>query len=166
MELTNLRTLFIHELRDLHSAETQLLDALPKMMESSSDEQLQSAFEKHLGETENHVERLEQILEQLGEELDDHRCKGMEGLIEEGDEVLENGIEEDVRDAAIISAAQRVEHYEMAGYGTAVAHARMLSEDRAVQLLSKTLEEEKAADSKLTEIAERSANVRAERGAR
>lgn len=164
MELNNLRNLFVHELKDLHSAETQLLDALPRMIEHSTDDSLQEAFERHLGETEDHVQRLEQILEELGEDVEDHHCKGMEGLIEEGEEVLEDGIDEDVRDAAIITAAQRVEHYEMAGYGSAVAHARILNEERAAELLSQTLQEEKAADSKLSEIAERAVNVRAQSG--
>lgn len=164
MELTDLRKLFVHELRDLHNAETQILEALPEMIEQSHDRDLRSAFEKHLKETEEQVDRLERIFDELGEKVNSHRCKGMEGLLEEGEDMLSEDADKDVRDAAIIASAQKVEHYEISGYGTALAHAQLLDEDTAARLLEETLEEEKEADRKLTSIAERGVNVKAHRG--
>jgi ferritin-like metal-binding protein YciE len=147
-----LKELYIDELKDLYSAENQLVKALPKMAKAATSEDLRAGFEEHLEQTKGHVQRLETIFEQLGESPKGKKCKGMEGLIEEGSEAIE---EHDgaVLDAALIGAAQRVEHYEMAGYGTVIAFAEELGESKHVSLLNETLEEEKATDEKLTELA-------------
>jgi len=149
-----LRELYIDELRDLYNAENQLVKALPKMAKAASNEQLSQAFEDHLRETTEHVARLEQIFELLGEKPTGKKCMGMEGLVKEGSETMKEDYEDAVKDAAIIGAAQRVEHYEMAGYGTVKAFAELLGEDDHVSLLEQTLEEEKAADQKLSDLAE------------
>lgn len=149
-----LRELYIDELRDLYNAENQLVKALPKMAKAASNEQLSQAFEDHLRETTEHVARLEQIFELLGEKPTGKKCMGMEGLVKEGSETMKEDYEDAVKDAAIIGAAQRVEHYEMAGYGTVKAFAELLGEDEHVSLLEQTLEEEKAADQKLSHLAE------------
>jgi ferritin-like metal-binding protein YciE len=149
------RTLYIDELKDLYSAETQLLKALPKMAKASSSEELRRGFEEHLEQTKGHVERLEQIFEMLEESPKGKKCKGMEGLIEEGREAVKDGLEGDVLDAALIGAAQRVEHYEMAAYGTTHAFAEILGEDKQVELLQATLQEEKETDQKLTQLSQR-----------
>jgi ferritin-like metal-binding protein YciE len=149
-----LKELYIDELKDLYSAETQLVKALPKMAKGASSEELRQGFEEHLEQTKGHVQRLEQIFEALGESPKGKKCKGMEGLIEEGSEVLEEDYEASVLDAAIIGAAQRVEHYEIAGYGTVRAMAETLGENEHVSLLTETLDEEKETDEKLTELAE------------
>jgi ferritin-like metal-binding protein YciE len=154
MSKESLKELYIDELRDLYSAETQLVKALPKMAKASANDELREAFENHLRETSEHVSRLEQIFEQLGEKPTGKKCMGMEGLVKEGSETTKEDYEDDVKDAAIIGAAQRVEHYEMAGYGTVKALAELLGEDEHVSLLEQTLEEEKAADEKLTELSE------------
>lgn len=148
------RDLYIDELRDLYNAETQLVKALPKMAKASANDQLRQAFEEHLRETSEHVSRLEQIFEQLGEKASGKKCMGMEGLVKEGSEMMKEDYSDEVKDAGIIGAAQRVEHYEMAGYGTVRAFAELLGEDEHVSLLDQTLEEEKQADEKLTQIAE------------
>jgi ferritin-like metal-binding protein YciE len=147
-----LKDLYIDELKDLYSAENQLVKALPKMAKAATSEDLRAGFEKHLEQTKGHVQRLETIFEQLGESPKGKKCKGMEGLIEEGSEAIE---EHDgaVLDAALIGAAQRVEHYEMAGYGTVIAFAEELGESKHVSLLNETLEEEKATDETLTGLA-------------
>jgi ferritin-like metal-binding protein YciE len=164
--MENLQDLFTHELKDLYSAEKQLVKALPRMAKAAASEELQTAFEEHLGQTEEHVARLEKILDEMEASVSRvPKCKGMEGLIEEGKEILANGVDDAVIDAALIGAAQRVEHYEIAAYGTARAHAMELGMDRAAKLLQKTLDEESAADRKLTEIAETLANERADSGA-
>ena len=150
----DLRELYIDELRDLYNAETQLVKALPKMAKASANEQLRQAFEEHLRQTTEHVSRLEQIFEQLEEKPSGKKCLGMEGLVKEGAEAIKEDFAEGVKDAAIIGAAQRVEHYEMAGYGTVRAFAELLGENEHVSLLEQTLEEEKEADQKLTELAE------------
>ena len=142
------------ELKDLYNAENQLLKALPKMAKKASSSTLGKAFTSHLKETEGHVKRLETIGKTLGISLSGKKCKAMEGLIEEGKEVLEEDGKSAVIDAALIGAAQRVEHYEMAAYGTARAMAERLGQDKVVALLQQTLDEEGAADQKLTEIAE------------
>jgi ferritin-like metal-binding protein YciE len=152
---SSLQDLYIDELRDLYNAETQLVKALPKMAKAASNSQLREAFENHLRETSEQVSRLEQIFEQLGEKATGKRCLGMEGLVKEGSETMKEDYSEEVKDAAIIGAAQRVEHYEMAGYGTARAFAELLGEKEHVTLLGQTLEEEKQADKKLTQLAER-----------
>lgn len=154
MPLKSLQDLFIHELRDIYSAENQLTKALPKMAKAASTDDLRSAFEMHLEETQNHVTRLDQIFESLGVSSRGPKCKGMEGLIEEGSEMMKEKAEPMVSDAGLITAAQRVEHYEIAAYGGARTFAQMLGMNDAAQLLQQTLDEEKRADEKLTTIAE------------
>ena len=155
MKANSLRELFVEELRDLYDAENQLIKALPKMAEASSSPELREAFEDHLEQTQNHATRLEKIFAGLGEKAKAEKCKGMEGLVKEGSDLLkENDFDPEVKDAAIIGAAQRVEHYEIAGYGTVRTFAELLGEDEALSLLEQTLTEEKEADQKLTELAE------------
>ena len=154
MKLDNLRKLYIEELRDLYSAENQLLKALPKMAKGADSDELKKAFENHLEETEGHVERLETIFEDLDESPKGKTCKAMKGLVEEGSEILEQEGDESVLDAGIIAAGQKVEHYEIASYGTVRTFAELLGEKEAVKLLQQTLDEESAADEKLTELAE------------
>ena len=161
MELETLKDLYIHELKDLYSAEKQLTKALPKMAKAASDEQLADGFQKHLEQTEEHVNRLEQILESHDETTRGPRCKGMEGLIEEGKEIIEEDADEEVRDAGLISAAQHVEHYEIAGYGCARTYAELLGDTKGAQLLRTTLEEETVTDKKLTELAKTMINLKA-----
>lgn len=161
MKLKTLQDLFLHELKDLYSAENQLVKALPKMAKAATNEELKAGFEEHLEQTKGHVERLEQIAEQLGAKLGGHKCKAMEGLIEEGAELIDEDAEDAIRDAGLIGAAQRVEHYEMAGYGTAIALANGLGHTEAAELLQQTLDEEKETDEKLTELAESTINVEA-----
>ena len=160
MKIETLRELFVDELQDLHSAEQQITKALPKLIKTSHDPQLKQAFEHHLEETKNHVTRLEQILQRLNEKPKGKTCEGMKGLLKEGEERISDGGEADVLDAGIISAAQRVEHYEIAAYGSARTYAELLGDQEAVRLLSQTLDEEKAADSKLNQVA-RTVNVEA-----
>ena len=164
MEMESLRDLYIDELKDLYSAEKQLVRALPKMMKNATNAQLKEAFRNHLAETEGHVARLEQIFESLESSPRGKKCVGMEGLIEEASELLEEDAEDDVLDAGLISKAQHVEHYEMAGYGTVRTWAQILGEDQHVTLLEQTLQEEKNADRLLTQIAESSVNIDAETG--
>ena len=161
MKLESLQDLLIHELKDLYSAETQIVKALPKMAKAASSEELRTAFEEHLEETKKQVERLEQIFERLGTSARGKKCKGMEGLLEEGKEIIEEDGEDMVKDAALISAAQHVEHYEIAGYGCARTFASLLGQEEIAELLQETLDEEGAADKKLTEIAESAINVEA-----
>jgi ferritin-like metal-binding protein YciE len=159
MELATLQDLFVHELQDLYSAENQITKALPKMAKAASSQELRMSFETHLKETEKQIERLEQIMKDLGEKPGGTVCKGMKGLIEEGDELMkERGADPDVIDAGLISAAQRVEHYEMAGYGTARTYANQLGNKKAAELLQQTLDEEGATDKKLTRLAETCVN--------
>jgi ferritin-like metal-binding protein YciE len=152
MAVANLEQLLINELKDLHSAEKQITKALPKMAKAAKSPELRAAFENHLEETKEHVERLDQIFETLGKSSRGKVCHGMQGVIEEGSEVLEDTEKGAVRDAALISAAQRVEHYEIAAYGTVREYASLLGQQEVANLLEKTLEEEKAADEKLNEI--------------
>jgi len=154
MSKDSLRELYIDELKDLYSAETQLVKALPKMAKAASNDQLRQAFEEHLRQTSEHVSRLEQIFEALDEKPTGNKCVGMEGLVKEGAEVMKEDYGDEVKDAAIIGAAQRVEHYEMAGYGTVRAFAALLGETEHVSLLEETLNEEKQADEKLTQLSE------------
>lgn len=154
MQLKSLRDVFTHELKDMYSAEKQILKALPKMINRAESAELQDALEDHRMATESQVNRLEEILGSLDESKGSaKKCKGMAGILEEGDELLKDGAENGVLDAAMIGAAQKVEHYEIAAYGTLVAYAKQLGEDRAMELLEQTLEEEKSADEKLTELA-------------
>jgi ferritin-like metal-binding protein YciE len=148
-----LRELYIDELKDLYNAETQLMKALPKLAKAASSEELSQGFEEHLEQTKGHVERLEKIFESLDESPKGKKCAGMEGLVKEGSEVIDEDYEGAVLDAALIGAAQRVEHYEIAGYGTASEFANLLGEEEHVSLLNQTLEEEKETDEKLTELA-------------
>jgi len=150
----SLRELYIDELRDLYNAETQLTKALPKMAKASSNNELRQAFEEHLRQTSEHVSRLEQIFESLEEKPTGKKCLGMEGLVKEGAETMRKDYKDAVMDAAIIGAAQRVKHYEIAGYGTVRDMAKLLGEDEHVSLLGLTLEEEKETDQKLTGLAE------------
>ena len=158
--MDQLRDLLVDDLQDLLSAETQLVAALPKMAEAANNPKLKEAFEKHLQQTEVHVERLKKAFEFLGEKAQAKTCKGMKGLIEEGQAVIEENedAEEFASDLALIAAAQKVEHYEIASYGTVRAWAEQMGHSEAVQLLQETIEEEKAANEKLTEIAENFAN--------
>ena len=161
MKMKTLNDLFIHELKDLHSAEKQLTKALPKMAKAASSDDLRAAFESHLQETEEHVNRLEEIMGEFDIPTRGPKCKAMEGLIEEGKEALEEEMDDDVRDAALICAAQRVEHYEIAGYGCARTFAELLGHANAQQILQRTLDEEKATDEKLTQIAMQHVNAEA-----
>jgi ferritin-like metal-binding protein YciE len=154
MKENQLRELYIEELRDLYSAEKQLVKALPKMAKAAASPDLRSGFEEHLEQTKGHVSRLEQIFDSLDESPNGKTCKGMEGLIKEGSEMIEEDPPAEQLDAGLISAAQRVEHYEIAGYGCVHTYARLLGQDEAVSLLAQTLKEEKETDAKLTELAE------------
>ena len=155
MEHQALKELYIDELKDIYNAENQLVKALPKMAKTANSEELRTGFEEHLEQTRGHVQRLEQIFKELGEKPSGKKCKGMEGLLAEGQEIMGEDFEDDVMDAALISAAQRVEHYEIAAYGTVRTYAELLGEDTAAQLLEQTLEEEKETDAKLTVLAKK-----------
>ena len=161
MKLSDLNDLFLHELKDLYDAEHQLLKALPKMAKAATSAELSQAFENHLAETESHVARLESVFEACGERPERETCVGMKGLIAEGEKLLRSGAEPEVLDAGLISAAQRVEHYEIAAYGTLIAWAGPAGIEVA-DLLETTLSEEKAADETLSNIAETEVNVQAE----
>jgi ferritin-like metal-binding protein YciE len=161
MKLETMKELLLDELQDLYSAETQITKALPKMAKASSSLDLTQAFESHLQETEGHVHRLETIFKHLKESPKGKTCEGMKGLLKEGDERIKDGGESEVLDAGLISAAQRVEHYEIAAYGSARTYAELLGESEIAKLLEKTLEEEKSADQKLTKVAKK-VNVKAE----
>ena len=163
MSLATLHDLMVHELKDLYSAERQLIQALPKMSKSASSDELRTAIDNHLSETEEQASRLEKILESFGESPRGQKCEGMEGLIEEGKSLLKEEADPDVMDAGIIVAAQKVEHYEIAAYGAMCEYARILGHTEALQLLEQTLEEEKNADKLLNDIAEGGINALAER---
>jgi ferritin-like metal-binding protein YciE len=154
MKLNGLRELFLDELKDLYSAESQLIKALPRMAKTASCEKLQEAFSDHLEQTRGHVNRLEQISDRLGLKLSGKKCKAMEGLIKEGKEVIDSDGDDTIIDLALIAAAQRVEHYEISAYGSARTLAEQLGDSSSVQLLQETLNEESATDEKLTNIAE------------
>jgi ferritin-like metal-binding protein YciE len=164
MDMESLKDLFIEELKDLYSAENQILKALPKMIKKASSPDLKSGFEQHLKETQVHVERLEKIFQELEQSPKGKKCKGMEGVIADGKELMEEEAEPEVMDAGLIGAAQHVEHYEMAGYGCVRTYAELLGHNDFAKLLQKTLDEERATDEKLTELA-RNINVEAERAA-
>jgi ferritin-like metal-binding protein YciE len=154
MKLTSLDKLFHHELKDLYDAEHQIVKALPKLAEASCNPELASAFEEHLAQTQEHIGRLETIFEEIGESPSREPCAGMRGLLEEGNKILQEDADPVVKDAAIISAAQRVEHYEMAVYGTLRTWARILGYEDSARLLEETLDEEEGTDSALTGIAQ------------
>jgi len=160
MEIDSLRKLYIEELKDLYSAEKQILQALPRMAKKATNPQLKAGFEEHVRQTEQQVQRLDQIFEALGKSPRGKKCKAMEGLVEEGKEVMQEDMDDETRDAALIAAAQRVEHYEIAGYGTVRTYAQLLGEREAAKLLQQTLDEEGQTDKKLTQLAE-SINVEA-----
>jgi len=164
MKPNSLQELYIGQLKDLYDAEHQIIKALPKMIGKAASTDLKDALSEHLEVTQTQATRLEQIFETLGEKAKAEKCKGMQGIIEEGSDLIADIKDEDVRDAAIIAAAQRVEHYEMAVYGTARTYAGLLGEDHADKLLQHTLDEEKEADRKLTALAE-DINVTASAGA-
>src|SRR5262245_29976457 len=161
MKLQSLEDLMLDQLKDLYSAENQIVKALPKMAKAASAPELQIAFEDHLEQTKDHVERLEQIAERLGLSLRGKRCKAVEGLIEEAKELLDEDADPDVRDAALIAGAQRVEHYEIAGYGCTRTYAQLLGDEESAQLLKQTLNEEGETDKNLTQLAEGLINRRA-----
>jgi len=154
VEINSLRELYIDQLRDLFDAENQLIKALPKMAKAASSDQLREGIEEHWEQTKGHAERLEQLFDGLGEKVKGQKCKGMEGVIKEGSETIAKDMDDDVMDAAIIAAAQRVEYYEIAGYGTARTYASLLGENEAAEVLEQTLTEEKETDHKLTQLAE------------
>ena len=154
MKLDTLKTLYTNELRDLYNAENQLLKALPKMAKGASSEELKDAFQKHLEQTKSHVERLEEVFEEIGEKPKGKTCRAMKGLIEEGSEILHQDGEDSVIDAGIIVAAQKVEHYEMAGYGSVRTFAQLLGKDRSAELLQTTLDEESETNETLNQLAE------------
>src|SRR5687768_12093379 len=156
-----LEELLVDELKDLYSAENQIIKALPRMAKAASAPELKRAFERHLEETRRQVERLNQIGEALDIKLTGKKCKGMEGLIEEGKEIMEEDFDENAIDAGLIGAAQKVEHYEIAGYGTARTHAEILGLSKVAKILQQTLDEEGATDKKLTQLAESLINVEA-----
>jgi ferritin-like metal-binding protein YciE len=161
MEIDSLRKLYVEELKDLYSAEKQLIQALPKMAKKAQNAQLKQAFQQHLEITQTQLERLDRVFEGLGKSPRGKKCKAMEGLIEEGKEMMQEDMEPDVMDAALIAAAQRIEHYEIAGYGTVRTYANLLGEKDATKLLQQTLDEEGQADKILTQLAESSINVEA-----
>jgi len=165
VKLESLHDLYLSELSDLYSAEQQIVKALPKVIKHTESPELREALENHLEETRGHVERLESIFEMHGESATRTKCKGMEGVLAEGDEMIGKDAPAAVRDAAIISACQRVEHYEIAAYGTVRTYAEQLGHEKAATLLQETLEEERAADEKLTSLAEERINVEATRTA-
>jgi ferritin-like metal-binding protein YciE len=154
MKLNSLHDLYLNELRDLYNAEQRIIKALPKMVEAASSPELQQAFESHLQQTRVQTQRLEQIFEKLGEPAKGQKCKGIEGIIDEGEDLMDEDAPPAVADAALISSAQRVEHYEIAGYGTVCNFARRLGFEDHAQLLHQTLEEERETDRKLTTLAD------------
>lgn len=162
MKLKSFEDLFLHELQDLYSAEQQITEALPQMMKAATSSELKQAFETHLRQTEGQIERLDRIFNMMDASSKGEKCKGMEGLIKEGQSLIKEGGQGEVVDAALIGAAQRVEHYEIAGYGTARTYAQQLGLNQAVQLLEQTLQEESQTDELLTNLAQRSINQRAQ----
>lgn len=160
-KLNSLDDLLVHELQDIYNAENQILKALPKMIKAASHPELQSAFEEHLEQTEGQVERLDQVFKLLGVPAKGKKCEGMTGLIEEGKKIMEEDAEPSVMDAALIAAAQKVEHYEIASYGCVCTYAEMLGYDQVHDLLGQNLEEEETTDEKLSELAESVINIEA-----
>jgi ferritin-like metal-binding protein YciE len=154
MKVESIEDLFLDELKDLYSAEKQITKALPKLVKAASTQELSEAFDSHLQETKGHVERLEEIFQKLGKKGAGKTCEGMKGVLEEGSEVIQEIEKGPIRDAGLIAAAQRVEHYEIAGYGSVRSFAELLGKTDIVELLEETLQEEKAADEKLTKISE------------
>jgi ferritin-like metal-binding protein YciE len=166
LKIETLEDLLLHELKDLYDAEQRIVDALPKMVDAAHSPKLKSAFQNHLAETKNHVSRLEEAFQQLGETPEATTCPAMKGLLSEGEEIIDAKGDEMVIDAALIAAAQRVEHYEMAGYGAARSIARRLGHAEVANVLQATLDEEGSADKTLTQIAESQVNPQAQRASR
>jgi ferritin-like metal-binding protein YciE len=162
MQMESLQDLFVDQLKDLYNAENQLIKALPKMAKAASNPELQQAFTTHLEETRKHAERIEQVLEKMGEKAKGKKCKAMEGLIEEGKEMMEEDADPEVMDAGLIAAAQRVEHYEIAGYGCVRTYAKLLGNEQAAKVLQQTLDEEGKTDKMLTDLAESVINLEAQ----
>ncbi|WP_276495930.1 ferritin-like domain-containing protein [Pontibacter litorisediminis] len=163
MKLNNLKDLMIHEMKDIYNAEQQITKALPKMMDACSSDKLRQAFEEHLHVTEQQIQRLDRVFDSLGEKPTGEKCKAMEGIIRECEMMMSERADASVMDAALIACAQRVEHYEIAAYGTVCAYAKQLGMNDALQALQTTLQEEKQTDERLTMIAEQTINQRAER---
>jgi len=163
MASKSLKDLFVDQLQDAYSAETQLTKALPKMAKAAKSDSLRAGFEQHLKETQNQVRRLERVFDQVGAKSGSNTCEAMEGLIEEGEEIIGLGLDKDAQDAGLIAAAQKVEHYEIALYGTLCTFAKQLGHNEAATLLHETLEEEKRTDEKLTQLAKQSINVKAQK---
>jgi len=161
MQMESLQELLIHDLRDLYSAENQLLKAMPKMAKKATNPDLKKAFETHMRETEGQVQRLQKIFEKLGKKPTGKKCAAMEGLIEEGKEAMGEDMDEETMDAALIAVAQKIEHYEIAGYGTTRTWAQQIGDDQTARLLQQTLDEEGKTDKLLTELAESTINVEA-----
>jgi ferritin-like metal-binding protein YciE len=161
MKITNATELLTDMLQDVYSAETQLLKALPKMVQKATAQPLRKAFENHLEETKDQVRRLEQVFEILGADPEGEHCEVMEGLVEEAEQLIKAISDKDLLDAALIGAAQKVEHYEIASYGTILTFAKLLNDDKIAEILGKTIDEEKKADMKLTELAEHIVNQKA-----
>ncbi|HEY9420013.1 MAG TPA: ferritin-like domain-containing protein [Thermoanaerobaculia bacterium] len=161
MEIDSLRKLYIEELKDIYSAEKQLIQAMPRMAKKTKNEKLRKGFEQHLETTRMQLERLDRIFEMIGKAPRGKKCKAMEGLIEEGKEMMQEDMDEDVMDAALISSAQKIEHYEIASYGTVRTYANLLGEKEHVKLLQQTLDEEGNMDKQLTQLAESEINVEA-----
>lgn len=166
MKLNNLKDLFIHELKDLYNAEHQIMKAMPKMVEAASSAELKRALKDHMRETETQIERLDKVFGMLDEKATGEKCKAMEGIIRESDEMISQRADKNVMDAALIAMAQRVEHYEIAGYGTVCTYAKQLGMHDVLDQLQMILSEEKKADEKLTYIAEHNINVKAEHKAK
>ena len=163
MELESLRDLYVHELKDLYSAEKQMVRSMPKMVKAATNRQLASAFRQHLEQTKRHARRVEQILQMHGETTRGPKCEGMEGVLREGDEMVSEDAENEVRDAGLIAAAQRAEHYEIAGYGCARTYAELLGDKKGARLLEMNLREEGATDQKLTKLAKSVINLQAKK---
>jgi len=164
MKMKNLQDLMVEQLSDLYDAEKQLTKALPKMAQTASSQQLKAAFQEHLQQTENHVKRLDQVFQHLGQKPKEMTCKAMKGLVAEGEEMIKENADPEVKDAGLIAAANRVEHYEIAGYGTVRSYAQMLGNKEVANMLQQTLDEEGAADKKLTALAESTINLEAASG--
>ena len=161
MKMETLQDLFLDVIKDTYDAEQQITKALPKMVKAANNADLKAGFDEHLSQTENHVKRLEQVFEALGEKPTRKTCKGMKGLLEEGAELIKEDAEPDVLDAGLIAAAQKVEHYEISAYGTLIAYANSLGQKDVIELFQQTLDEEKDTDQKLTDLAEGEINVEA-----
>jgi ferritin-like metal-binding protein YciE len=165
MEMESLQDLFVENLKDLYSAENQILKSLPKVAKKVESDRLRQALEMHVKETEGQVQRLEKIFQKLGEKPTGKKCHGMEGLLEEAKELMGEDVDAEVLDAGLIVDCQKVEHYEIAGYGSVVTFAKLLGDNESARLLAQTLDEEERADKKLTQIAESTINVQAAQGA-